>query len=133
MDETQENTKNHMQKIPLQTSKTLSFETNEKHSAHAYGNIGVHAIATVTLIAFAEETSGQLLQPFLEENEISVGTLVSIKHKAPAPIGAQIVVHSKVIQQQKNKVMFSIQAFHQETLLLEGTHGRVIQNRLLIS
>jgi len=132
MNETQENKNSGMQKCPLHTSKTLSFESNEKHSAHAYGNIGVHVIATVALIAFAEETSGQLLKPFLEDDEISVGTLVSIKHKAPAPIGAQIIIHSTLIQQQKNKVMFSIQAFHQETLLLEGTHGRVIQNRLLI-
>jgi len=119
-----------MKTIPLHTEHTLSFPTNETHSAHAYGNIGVHIVATVSLIAFAEETSGQLLFPFLDTSEISVGSLVSIKHKAPAPIGSTIVVHSRLIEQRENKMMFSIQAFHNQRLLLEGTHGRVILNRI---
>ena len=122
-----------MQIIPTNTTNTLDFHTEEKHSAHAYGNIGVHVVATVALIAFAEETSGQLLHPFLEADEISVGTLVSIKHREAAPIGAHITVHSQLIEQRKDKFMFAVQAFHQDKLLLEGTHGRVVRNRLFLS
>ena len=122
-----------MQIIPINTTNTIHFLTDEKHSAHAYGNIGVHVIATVALIAFAEETSGQLLRPFLDPDEISVGTLVSIKHKAAASVGVQITVHSQLIEQRHNKLMFAVQAFHQDQLLLEGTHGRVVRNRLFLS
>ena len=122
-----------MQIIPDNTTKTLEFHTEDKHSAHAYGNIGVYVLATVSLIAFAEETSGQLLRPFLETDEISVGTLVSIKHRAAAPIGVRITVHSQLIEQRQDKLMFAVQAFHQDKLLLEGTHGRVVRNRLFLS
>ena len=115
-----------MQKVPLQTTHEIIVPTESSHSAHAYGNIGVHVLATVSLIAFVEQTCGQLLIPFLEANEISVGTIVSIKHKAPAPIGARVRSHATLITQDKNKVLFSVAVYDKDRLLLEGTHGRVV-------
>ena len=114
-----------MQNIPLETTHEITFPTEEHHSAHAYGNLGVHVVATVSLIAFVEQTCGQLLLPFLED-EISVGTIVSIKHKASAPIGAQIRSHATLIKQDGQKILFSVAVFYEDRLLLEGTHGRVV-------
>tara|TARA_B100000683_G_scaffold224172_1_gene222325 strand:- start:20 stop:391 length:372 start_codon:yes stop_codon:yes gene_type:complete len=122
-----------MQNIPLQTTYEINFLTEEYHSAHAYGNIGVHVVATVSLIAFVEQTCGQLLVPFLEEDEISVGTIVSIKHKAPAQIGAQIRSHAILIKQDGQKLLFSVAVFHEDRLLLEGTHGRIVCSQEHIS
>ena len=115
-----------MKKFPLHTTHEIIFPTNESHSAHAYGNIGVHVLATVSLIAFVEQTCGQLLLPFLEPDEISVGTIVSVKHKAPAPIGAQVRSHAILVKQDGQKLLFSVAVYHQDQLLLEGTHGRII-------
>ena len=112
--------------IPSQTIHEILFSTEEKHSAHTYGNIGVHVVATVSLIAFVEQTCGQLLQPYLESDEISVGTIVSVKHKAPAPIGAQIRSHATLIKQDGQKQLFSVAVYHNDRLLLEGTHGRFV-------
>lgn len=122
-----------MSKIPLHTEYELLFSTEKNHSAHAYGNIGVYVIATVSLIAFVEQTCGQLLLPFLGANEISVGTIVSVKHKAPAPIGAQIRSHAILIKQDEQKVLFSVAVYHKDRLLLEGTHGRIVCSKDILS
>ena len=111
----------------------LFFPTEEKHSAHAYGNEGVYVIATVALIAFVEQTCGQLLIPFLEPNEISVGTIVSVHHKAPAPIGAHIQSCAKLIKKEQQKLLFSVAVYHKDRLLLEGTHGRVVCSKDIMS
>lgn len=115
-----------MHKIPSQIIHEIIFPTEDRHSAHAYGNIGVHVVATVSLIAFVEQTCGQLLLPYLESDEISVGTIVSVKHKAPAPIGAQIRSHAMLTKQDGQKQLFSVAVYHNDRLLLEGTHGRVV-------
>ncbi|MAA80422.1 MAG: thioesterase [Deltaproteobacteria bacterium] len=122
-----------MRHIPLHTTHEILFPTKSSHSAHEYGNIGVYVIATVSLIAFVEQTCGQILHPFLEPDEISVGTIVSIKHKAPAPIGAQIRSHAKLIKQNKNKFLFMVTVYHKDRLLLEGTHGRVVCSNTILS
>ena len=115
-----------MNSIPIHTAHELNFSTEECHSAHTYGNIGVHVLATVSLIAFAEQTCGQLLMPFLEQDEISVGTIISVKHKAPASVGAIILCRATLIQHEEQKSLFSVALYHKERLLMEGTHGRFV-------
>ena len=122
-----------MPTIPLQTTHEIIFPTKDKHSAHAYGNIGVHVVATVSLIAFVEQTCGQLILPFLNEDDISVGTIVSVKHKAPASIGAHVRSHATLIKQDGQKLLFSVAVFHDDRLLLEGTHGRIVCSKSRIS
>lgn len=122
-----------MPTIPLQTTHEIIFPTKDQHSAHAYGNIGVHVVATVSLIAFAEQTCGQLILPFLAEDDISVGTIVSVKHKAPASIGAHVRSHATLIKQDGQKLLFSVAVFHDDRLLLEGTHGRIVCSKSRIS
>ena len=122
-----------MQKLPPNITNELNFSTDNRHSAHAYGNIGVYVVATVSLIAFVEETCGQLLFPFLGSEEISVGTLVSVKHKASTPIGSKIRCCVSLNKQDNHKFLFSVSVFNKERLLLEGTHGRVVCSKDTIS
>lgn len=117
-----------MKELPIGITYTQTFETTENHSAHAYGNTGLFVLATAALIAFTEEVCGQWLQQYLEPEEKSVGTIVSIKHRAAAFIGAQLTVSGTLLEQNKNKFLFSVRVCHEEHLLLEGTHGRVVCN-----
>jgi predicted thioesterase len=122
-----------MKEVPIHTSYDEFFQTDDRHSAHAFGNTGVHVLATVSLIAWIEQASGMLLKPFLDKHEISVGTIVSIKHRASAPIGIKIQAKSILVSQNKNKFLFSVQVMHEQRLLLEGTHGRVVCPQNLLS
>ena len=110
-------------------SREETFTTNERHSAHHYGNIGVHVVATVALIAFVEQCAGQLLANLLTEDLASVGTIVHIKHKAKADIGSHVLVRCAIQSKQQNKYLFSTQIFQDDRLILEGEHGRVVVSR----
>ena len=110
-------------------SREEFFHTTDKHSAHHYGNIGVHVVATVSIIAFVEQCSGLLLASIIPNNKVSVGTLVHIKHRLPASIGTVIRVCCTIIEYNDNKIRFSVKAYDGERVLLEGSHGRAILSR----
>ena len=109
------------------------FETHSHHSAHHYGNEGVHVLATVALIAFIEQCCGLFLRSILPQNEISVGTLVNIKHRAPAKIGTSVRVSCQLTSIQETKVLFAVHVFDGTRLLMEGFHGRAIIHRDIFS
>ena len=107
-------------------SREELFHTNETHSAHSYGNTGVHVVATVALIAFVEQCAGLLLKTVIKNDEISVGSIVNIKHRAVATLGTPIRVQCEICAYEQNKVLFSSKVYQNDLLILEGTHGRVV-------
>ena len=114
-------------------SREEEFETNEEHSAHSYGNTGVHVVATVALIAFVEECAGRLLKSLIDEEELSVGTLVNIKHRSVATLGMSVRVQCTISSTQEKKVLFSCHVYQHNRLILEGNHGRVVLSRHVLS
>ena len=114
-------------------SREEQFDTSEKHSAHAYGNIGVHVVATVSLIAFVEECSGRLLQSLIDKDERSVGSIVNIKHRSVAHLGVPVHVQCTISAYQERKVLFSCHVYQNNRLILEGSHGRVVLSQQTFS
>ena len=114
-------------------SREEHFETNEEHSAHSYGNTGVHVVATVALIAFVEECAGRLLQSLIGEDDLSVGSIVNIKHRAVATLGMSVRVQCTISSAQEKKILFSCHVYQNNRLILEGSHGRVVLSRHVFS
>ena len=78
------------------------------------------------LIAEMEETCRLLLkEQFVSEpNWDSVGTLVDVRHIAPTPVGAEVLLKSKVISVNGKRTMFEVEAFDNIEKIGEGRHER---------
>ena len=97
-----------------------------EHTAAALGNTGIEVTATTALILFIEEVSSELLLPFLNPGEGSVGVRVEVDHLAPAYAGKPVSITVTVDQTRKRRVMFSADVYQGATLVMKGFHHRVV-------
>jgi fluoroacetyl-CoA thioesterase len=87
---------------------------------------GENVLSTPSLIAEMEETCRLLLkEQFVSEpNWDSVGTLVNVRHIAPTPVGAEVLLKSKVLSVEGKRIMFEVEAFDNLEKIGEGRHER---------
>ena len=91
---------------------------------------GENVLSTPSLISEIEETCRLLLkEQFISDpNWDSVGTLVDIRHIAATPVGAEVLLKSKVILVNGKRIMFEVEAFDNLEEIAEGRHERFIIN-----
>ena len=83
---------------PLQSGIETKVEIVPRpdDTASAVGNVGIDVIATTTLILYIETACDQLIAPYYESGEATVGTRVEVDHLAPVRIGTPIQVSAKL-------------------------------------
>lgn len=101
-------------------------ETGPEHTAQAFGNPGVVAISSVTLIAAIESACGDAIAELHDEGEATVGVGFDLAHLAPAPAGAVIEARARLVGIEGRKLDFEAEAWHGETLLMKGRHRRAV-------
>ena len=104
----------------------ITVVTTEEQTAHAVGNIGVHVVATIFMIGFIEECCGWLVYPYLEKDEVSVGTHVNVHHRAAIEPGKKLSVSAKLLEIDGAQLTFESSVSHAGTILMMGTHQRRI-------
>ena len=94
-------------------------------------NLGSGALpvyGTPYMIAFMEATSRKCVQPHLDEGCGTVGTMVNVKHLAASPVGMTITCRATLIEVDRRRLMFKVEAYDNDGLIGEGTHERFVIN-----
>jgi predicted thioesterase len=86
----------------------------------------VDKFSTPSMIGLMERAAIEAIHQFLEEGQTSVGFEVNIRHLAPADIGATIVAHAELLEMERNRLNFRVEAYDGERKIGEGTHRRAI-------
>jgi fluoroacetyl-CoA thioesterase len=85
--------------------------------------------STPAMIGLMEGTCVQLVAPYLDENEQTVGIHVDVRHMAPTKIGQAVTVTVELLELTGNKLHFAVSAANdQEVKIGEGTHRRALIN-----
>ena len=105
------------------------FIPTEQHFASRVGNHGVDVVATTSLILFFEETANNLVAPYFDSGEVSVGTHVCVDHLAPAIAGSPIEVEAELTLIKGRRLEFQLQARQAEKLIMQGQHHRAVIQR----
>jgi fluoroacetyl-CoA thioesterase len=85
--------------------------------------------STPAMIGLMEGTCVQLVAPYLDENEQTVGIHVDVRHMAPTKIGQAVTVTVELLELTGNKLRFAVSAANdQEVKIGEGTHRRALIN-----
>jgi len=82
--------------------------------------------ATGFMIVLMEWTCTQLLQPYLEAGEGSVGTHVDVSHLAATLPGQTVTVDAELAEVKGRKLVFKVSAHDGLDLIGEGRHERVV-------
>jgi len=86
----------------------------------------VDKFSTPSMISLMERAAIQAVQEFMGDGHTSVGYEVNIKHLAPADIGATITAHAELIEVERNRLTFRVEAYDGDRKIGEGTHRRAI-------
>ena len=90
---------------------------------------GIFVYSTPSMVGHMERASLEAIRDLLDEDETSVGVTVNISHLAATKIGETIRVTSKILNVDRRKITFSVEAYNEKEKIGEGTHQRVIINK----
>jgi predicted thioesterase len=91
-------------------------------------NVAPHVakFSTPSMIQLMEQASSETVQQYLDEDQVTVGFEVNIRHIAPADIGDTIIAHAEVTEIDRNRITFHVEAYTGDTKIGEGNHKRVV-------
>ena len=87
---------------------------------------GTPVLSTPMMISLMEKVAMNLAQEQLPAGFTTVGYEVSVKHKAPARIGAVIKVWCRLAEADGRRLLFEVRATDGERVVGEGLHRRTI-------
>ena len=97
-----------------------------ENTAAAVGSGALEVFSTPSMIALMEKASRELVQPYLEEGQSTVGTRLEVSHVAASPIGAHIRAESTLVEIDRRMLTFEVKAYADGELIGEGRHQRCI-------
>jgi len=113
---------------PLQTGITTTIEIVPRadDTASAVGNAGIDVVSTTTLILYIETAGDQLVAPYYEPGEATVGTRVEVDHLAPARVESPVHVTATLEQIRGRRLVFATEIRQDNTMIISGFHHRSV-------
>ncbi len=104
--------------------------TGERSTLVCEHNVAGHVdkFSTPSMISLMERAAIEAIHGCLEEGQTSVGYEVNVRHLAPADIGATIIARAELLEIDRNRLNFKVEAYEGERKIGEGTHRRAIIN-----
>lgn len=113
------------------TVKALSksIRVEEENLACAMGSGSLMVLATPAVAALMENAAAELAQNVLGNEELTtVGTMISIEHTSPTPLGAEITATAVLTGTDGRMFNFDVTAKDRKGEIARGTHTRVSVN-----
>ena len=105
-------------------SKTLLV--GEENLACSMGSGSLRVLATPAVVALMENAAASLAQEVLGNDALTtVGTMISIEHVSPTPVGAEVTATATLLEQDGRIFRFEVTASDKKGEIARGTHTRV--------
>ena len=89
----------------------------------------VDKFSTPSMISLMERAAIEAIDPYLGDGQTSVGFEVHVRHLAPSDIGATVIAHAELVEVNRNRLNFNVEAYDGDRKIGEGTHRRAIIDR----
>jgi fluoroacetyl-CoA thioesterase len=81
------------------------------------------------MIGLMERTCVELTEPYLDEDEQTVGIHVEVRHLAATQIGRSVTVTAELLEVKGNKLRYAVSASNDQNVKIgDGTHRRAVIN-----
>jgi predicted thioesterase len=101
----------------------------EKDLVSQLGGVTVQVLSTPRLIQLLEAAAVDAIQEFLGPGQMSLGSLVNIRHLSPTPLGMRVTAHAILKEVDDRRLLFWIDAHDELEKVAEGEHERVLVSR----
>ncbi|MBM4284851.1 MAG: hypothetical protein FJ128_06325 [Deltaproteobacteria bacterium] len=110
--------------VGMKHEKTL--KTGPEHSARNFFPDLPDVFGTPYLVGLFEGISAELMAPHLGPGEQSVGAGMELQHTAPTPLGMAVRAVSELLEVDRRKHVFKLEAFDEKEKIGEARHIRYI-------
>lgn len=120
----------------LKTGMTNKYEkiVSKDDTADKLGSGTLEVFSTPMMIAMMESAAKDTVQEFLPEGYSTVGTALNIKHMAATGLNKKVWAVAELVEVDRKRLVFKIDAFDQDKKIGEGTHERfIIENEKFMS
>jgi predicted thioesterase len=116
---------------PTHGEATLVFTVAETDTARAVGSGDLDVLGTPVLLAWAEATTCAAAAELVKEGQTSVGTRVSLEHRAASPVGEVVRVMARQVFHDGRLLRYEVTAVDDASgsVLGHGDVTRVIVDR----
>lgn len=109
----------------------LLITVEESDTARTSGGDTLPAVlSTPRMISYMERTAHSAILPYLSEGQTSVGTVVNIRHLGATPVGMQVRFRAELIEVDRRRLLFKVEAWDTVEKIGEGEHERFIIDRV---
>lgn len=115
-----------MDALPIGLKGLAETLVTEENTAAAMGSGLLPVFATPAMLALMEQAAASSVQPYLSEDQGSVGTRLEVSHLAATPIGLSVRAESELIAVDRRKLRFAVRAWAGDELIGEGVHERFV-------
>lgn len=95
-------------------------------TAKIFGSGAALVFATPMMIGLMEGASMNAVQEFLPKGYSTVGVGVNIKHMSATKIGKKVWANAELVEIDRKKLIFKVEAFDEDKQIGEGVHERFI-------
>ena len=104
----------------------LTKRVEERYLASVWGSGLAPELATPALVAFCEECARLAVDPLLPASQQTVGTRITLHHRAATPPGLEVRVRAVLEEIDGKRLRFRIEAWDDVEVICEAEHERVI-------
>lgn len=83
-------------------------------------------LSTPRIVSYLEQTAHQAILPYLTEGQTSVGTVISLRHLAATPVDMRVRFRAELVEVDRRRLKFVIEAWDEVEKIAEGEHERFI-------
>ncbi len=105
---------------------TKTDVVTDQNTAIRYGSGGAAVYATPAMVGLMEAACLSAVDPLLPEGMATVGISLNIRHLAATPVGMSVRAEAELIEIDKKRLVFAVQAFDDKEKIGEGSHDRFI-------
>ena len=106
--------------------KTVFMKVEEPNLATSMGSGTLEVLATPSVAALMEYAASSLATELLGDEALTtVGTMISIEHLSPTPLGAEVTATARLTKQDGRSFHFEVSASDKKGEIARGTHTRV--------
>lgn len=100
-----------------------------KDTALMMGSGDLEVLSTPSLVSFMENCAKEVVAPYLNEDETTVGVSLNMSHVKASKVNAIITCHAELVNIEGRVLTFKVVAKESDTLVSELTHQRVIVSK----
>ncbi len=112
--------------LALGASFTLERAVTPDLTADRFGNADVHVLATPALAGLMEAAAIHCVAPFLAPGQGTVGTRLDLQHLAPTPVGLSVQITARLVEVDRRRLVFEIEARDDHERIATCRHERFI-------